>query len=277
MKFSIVMPMLNGQRFVAAALDSILVQSHKDFEVIVMDGGSSDGSLETARAYAERDARIAVFSEPDAGIYDAVFNGFERANGDWLAWLNTDDLYTSWSLAAVAAHARAHPACTWLTGYPAAWDGNGRLRYARPTGLYPQRLIKAGWFHSRLLGCIQQESTFFARRFFDQLSEDERKTIRAMRYAGDFALWRAFAHHAPLDVTPTVLAGFRRHGANLSLMDDGGAYEREAHAAGAFSPPAPIAGLLALAYRMAASWAMMRAAARADDAFAQELTASKPP
>jgi glycosyltransferase involved in cell wall biosynthesis len=270
MKFSIVMPVLNGARYIECALASIEVQSYNDWELIIMDGGSTDGTLDIAMAHAESDHRISVTSEPDSGMYDAVLKGFEKASGRWLAWLNSDDLYAPWCLATVAEFVEAKD-CRWLTGYAGCWDENGRLRYARPGGLYPRRLIRAGWFHGGLLGCLQQESTFFSRELLGELTEEDIKRVRSMKYAGDFLLWRLFANHAPLEVLPSVLGGFRRHTANLSLANHD-AYTHEVKATIPFAPPRAIAGMIATPYRLLSSWAMMRAAAHADD----RLTKSAP-
>ena len=256
------MPVLNGARFLESAIASVRSQTHGDWELIIVDGGSADGSLEIANAHANEDQRVKVMSGNDEGMYDAIFKGFENATGEWLSWLNCDDLYASWCLA-TAEEFIAGMGCSWLTGYPGCWDEEGRLRYARPSGLYPQRLIAAGWFHARLLGCLQQESMFFSRGLLETLSSEEVQRIRTMRYAGDFLLWRCFAKRARLETLPTVLGGFRRHADNLSARNAEG-YAAEVRATKPFAPPSLIAGALAAPFRLASSWAMMRAAGKAD-------------
>ena len=264
MKFSIVMPVLNGKDFLAAAIESIVNQSHTDWELIIIDGGSTDGARDIAASFADGDPRIFLVGEPDEGIYDAIFKGFSRARGDWLSWLNSDDLYTPWCFATVVEHVERYGG-DWVTGYPASWDREGRLRYARPAGLYPKKLVEAGWFHGGLLGCIQQESVFFSRTLLEKLTGEEIDSLRNMRLAGDFQLWRYFARHAALETLPSVIGGFRRHGGNLSLTSGDG-YQEEVLATGAFAPPKPIAATLALFFRAASAWAMLKAAARADEA-----------
>lgn len=263
------MPVLNGARFIKGAIASIEAQTCEDWELIIVDGGSTDGSLETASAFAQKDQRISLIAGTDAGIYDAVFKGAKSASGDWFSWLNSDDLYTPWCLATVKEFVEAAE-CQWLIGYSACWDENGLLRYARPSGLYPRRLIAAGWFHSGLLGCLQQESMFFSRGLFEKLAPEELKRVAKLRYAGDFLLWRLFARHSQLETLPSVLGGFRRHGANLSSIE-AEAYEQEVRTTAPFAPPAPIAGMIAAPFRLASSWAMMRAAGKADARLAQSL------
>lgn len=85
---TIVMPSFNHGHFIREALDSVLLQDYPRLECIVVDGGSSDGTLQTLDAYADR---IRWMSEPDDGIYDAVNKGWRMASGEWLGWLNCDD------------------------------------------------------------------------------------------------------------------------------------------------------------------------------------------
>ena len=88
---SIVTPSYQQARFLAATMDSVLNQTYPNIEYIVIDGGSNDGSAEIIRARA---GRLAYWvSEPDQGQTDAINKGFSRANGQIMAWLNSDDTY----------------------------------------------------------------------------------------------------------------------------------------------------------------------------------------
>lgn len=91
MKISVITAVRNNRDTLAASLDSALAQSHEDVELIVIDGGSTDGTLEVLQAYADR---IAVLvSEPDQGIYDALNKGLRHASGEVVGFLHSDDLY----------------------------------------------------------------------------------------------------------------------------------------------------------------------------------------
>lgn len=269
MKFSIVMPVLNGARFIEPAIESVRAQSHEDWELLVMDGGSTDGAADIASDFAKQDPRISLHVGPDQGMYDAILKGFEQANGDWFAWLNSDDLYAPWCLATVAQFAEAGDSA-WVTGCPGCWDDKGNLRYLRPGALYPRNLIRAGWFHEKLFGYLQQESIFFSKSLFARLASSDIERVRSMRYAGDFLLWRLFAEHAPLETVPAVLSGFRRHNGNLSCLHSD-EYLREVRQTQPFMPPRPIAGMLAVPYRAFSSWAMVRAAGHADDRLSRDI------
>ncbi len=89
--FSIIMPVLNMASTIARALDSILAQTYSNYEIIVIDGASSDGTIDVVRSYGDRVSRL--ISEPDDSLYHAINKGVELAAGDIIGILNGDDLY----------------------------------------------------------------------------------------------------------------------------------------------------------------------------------------
>lgn len=100
--FSIIVPTFNAAATIQNAINSIIIQSFTDFEIIVIDGLSTDNTIEILRAY--NDPRVRIFSEKDSGIYDAMNKGIEHANGKWLYFMGSDDaLYDDSVLATVAA------------------------------------------------------------------------------------------------------------------------------------------------------------------------------
>lgn len=90
---SIVIPTYNAERYIEDTLVSIVNQTFPDFEVVIADGGSSDRTLDIAKHWLGKRAKI--FSESDNGAFDALNKGFENAGGDILCWLNADDVYLS--------------------------------------------------------------------------------------------------------------------------------------------------------------------------------------
>jgi len=103
---SVVMPSFNQARYLPAALDSVLCYSG-DLELVVMDGGSGDGSVEVLERYAPRLAHWQ--SAPDGGQAAAINAGFARARGDLLCWLNSDDMHLPGALERVVAAAGRSP------------------------------------------------------------------------------------------------------------------------------------------------------------------------
>ena len=89
MKISIITASLNREKFIGAAIESVLAQNYPNFEHWIIDGGSSDGTL----AFLKKYPHLKVLSEPDRGVYDAWNKGIDRAKGDLISILNSDDLY----------------------------------------------------------------------------------------------------------------------------------------------------------------------------------------
>lgn len=91
MKISVITVVYNGAKTIGDAIDSILGQTHKDIEYIVIDGASKDNTMDIVRSYGNRISK--VVSEPDKGIYDAMNKGIRLATGGVVAILNSDDMY----------------------------------------------------------------------------------------------------------------------------------------------------------------------------------------
>jgi len=105
MQVSVVMPVCNGEAFLAEALDSVLGQRHADLELIVVDDGSTDGSAELVHEYGRQDVRLRYFHQPNQGVTKARNNGIDAARGDLIAFLDQDDRWTESALQCqVACH-----------------------------------------------------------------------------------------------------------------------------------------------------------------------------
>ena len=87
--YSIIIPTFNSSKYIKRCIDSIVGQSFYQWEVLIMDGGSQDNTTIIAKSY--NDERIRVYSEPDKGVYDAMNKGIEKASGEWLYFLGSDD------------------------------------------------------------------------------------------------------------------------------------------------------------------------------------------
>lgn len=88
---TIIIPTLQAERTLQDALDSLLSQQYRDFEVLIMDSVSRDRTLAIAETFVKNDGRVRVFSEPDKGIYDAMNKGIQKARGQWILFLGGDD------------------------------------------------------------------------------------------------------------------------------------------------------------------------------------------
>ena len=164
-------------------------------------------------------------SEKDKGMYDAINKGFAMAKGNLFSWLNADDRYMPQTLETVAAVFQNRDV-QWLTGIPAVCvettpgEGAGKreLQYImtdRPF-VYARCYLKAGYYEGRLLGFIQQESTFWTKELWEKTNGIPEK----YQYAGDHFLWKSFAKYAPLYTVNAILANFRIHsGQKTTDMD----------------------------------------------------------
>ena len=100
--FSIITPSYNYAKYVREMLDSVAGQEGVTFEHIVYDAGSTDGTLDVLREYDH----VSLFVEPDEGMSDAINKGFKKAKGEWVMWLNTDDMLHPGALKEVLRYAR---------------------------------------------------------------------------------------------------------------------------------------------------------------------------
>ncbi|MGE5510781.1 MAG: glycosyltransferase family 2 protein [Bacteroidota bacterium] len=205
-RISIVTPNYNGARYLEATIRSVICQGYPNLQYIVVDGGSTDGSLEIINRY--RDHISVVISEPDNGHGDALNKGFQRADGQILAWLNSDDMYLPWTFQTVAEVFTKFPHVRWIEGLQSYWDVSGRL-YGTQNSLPLNQ-------YDYLLGCyewIQQESTFWTK---DLWSEAGGRIAEDYKLMIDGELWARFFLHSRLHRVGYHLSGFRPHGANRS-------------------------------------------------------------
>jgi len=109
MKISVVIPVCNGEKYLAQAVDSVLAQTHRDLELLIVDNGSTDRSVEIATHYDRKDGRIRVLCQPDTGVAAAANRGLEEARGEWVARLDCDDIFLPDKLEKQIAFIRKNP------------------------------------------------------------------------------------------------------------------------------------------------------------------------
>jgi glycosyltransferase involved in cell wall biosynthesis len=209
MKISLVTPSFNQGRFLEACLRSVLDQGYPDLEYAVMDGGSTDGSPEIIRRYADRLA--AWRSRADGGHMDALQEGFDRSTGEVMGWLNSDDMHAPWTLRVVAEVFRELPEVEWITSlFPLTMNEDGLLVGTRKVeGFHAEAFYRGRnaplqpWFYSSM---IQQESTFWRRSLWEKAGA---RVDISLRVAGDYELWSRFFEHAELIGLAVPLGIFR--------------------------------------------------------------------
>lgn len=219
-RISIVTPSYNQGSFLEATIRSVLDQGYPNLEYIVMDGGSKDNSVEIINRYADR---LTYWqSQPDGGQNLAITEGFKHATGDICAYLNSDDVYLPWTFRTVAKLFTLFPEIQWLTSRTQMiWSAQSRPVNAYPAVYYCRNWFYRGWatrLVDKLSGWIQQEATFWRRELWDQAGGYMDGNLKV---AGDFELWARFWQHANLVTTDIPLAGYRKHGSNVSFVNEG--------------------------------------------------------
>ncbi len=181
-RFSVVIPSFQHGRFIRAALDSLLGQSYPALEVIVMDGGSTDGTVEILRSYGDA---IRWWSEKDEGQSHALHKGFALASHEWLAWLNSDDMQTNQALHVVSSAIAAHSEAEVIVGHGHYIDEGGQRERDYPT------ISVAGDVSKELFekGFMAQPSVFFRRAAYERVGGID----RSLRYVMDYDLWLRLA------------------------------------------------------------------------------------
>lgn len=192
------MPCFNHAAFVEQAIRSVLAQTYPHIELIVIDGGSTDGSVELIRRYADRIAHLV--SERDDGQADAINKGLRLATGTVLAWLNSDDLYFPDAVEkAVAGLGDAGL----VYGDAVCVDERGVFaRYFTEVEPFDRwRLVNCGDF-------IMQPTAFFTRETWEQAGPLD----PTLRWCLDWDLWCRLSRVAPVRYVPEMLAANREHG-----------------------------------------------------------------
>jgi glycosyltransferase involved in cell wall biosynthesis len=199
-RISIVTPSLDQAEYLEETLTSVLDQGFEGLEYVVIDGGSSDGSVDIIQSYADRLSYWV--SEPDRGHADAINKGFEHTSGEIMAWINSSDVYLPWTLSTVAAVFRDVPEAQWVMGVSSYWSEAHAVTSITPT------LRNKYDFLASPRCTIQQESVFWRRSLWDacggRLSAD-------LKLACDHELWMRFFESAPLFHVDSILAAFRPH------------------------------------------------------------------
>ncbi len=205
-RISIVTPVFNRAGMIDQTIQSVLGQHYPNLEYIIIDGGSTDGTVDIIRRYENQLAYWV--SEPDKGMYDAIMKGFSRSTGDILAWINSDDMYHPDALNIVGQIFSQLHNVEWITGIPTLYNAEGNCVKVFPTPHWSWQRFKSGDFR-----WLQQESTFWRRSLWDKVGGLNLQ----YKLAADFDLWCKMFQYAKLYSVNTILGGFREHGNQLSL------------------------------------------------------------
>lgn len=199
-KISVVTAVYNRKDTIRASIESVQSQLYRDVEHVIQDGGSIDGTLDIVREMATEATR--VVSEPDDGLYAAINSGIERASGDVIGLMHSDDLFFGPHVLEKVARAFALDEIDGVYGdlqYVAADDPNRIIRYWR-SGEFAPRLLRKGWMPPH-------PTLYLRRRVFDQFGLYD----TSFRIAADYDAMLRYLHKGGINLAyiPEVLVKMR--------------------------------------------------------------------
>ena len=206
MKISIIIPSYNAAKYIRQAIDSVLSQKC-DVECIVIDGGSTDGTLDILKSYGDR---ITWLSEPDKGETHAINKGLRIATGEVVGWLDADDVYLPGALEFIGNpyEFNVFSIYAWLYGKCKIIDAEGKETSRIITRFKEIFQKRYGYNKLLVLDFIAQPATFWRRELLDELGYlDERENL-----VMDYEYWlRIGAKYKPMFINQ-YLACWRSHG-----------------------------------------------------------------
>lgn len=206
---SIVTPSFNQARFLEAAIQSALSQDYPRIEYIIVDGGSTDGSLDIIQKYADRLAWWV--SEKDRGQTDAINKGFARASGQIFAWINSDDTYEPRAVGQAVRFLLDHPEVGMVYADCNYINEQGRVIGKFPAAQTDLTRLRRGYVH------IPQQTMFFRAELWKQVGPLDPSFYFAM----DYDLWTRIAARAELRyLAGQTWANFRIHASGKTVAAD---------------------------------------------------------
>ena len=197
---TVVTPSLNLGRYIEETIVSVLRQQYPAFEHVVVDGGSTDQTLEILQKYPH----LRWISEPDRGQTDAINKGIRMSSGDIFAYLNADDVYRPGAFQAAAEVFRNDPTTAVLIGDCDVIDEDSRvIGHHRARLKQFEDLLRYWQWGNRF--CIPQPAVFLSRQVLDEVGLFDESYDLAM----DYEMWLRIAEHQPFTILHQTLAGFR--------------------------------------------------------------------
>lgn len=210
MKISIITATYNSGRTVKDTFESILKQTYRDFELLVIDGASTDNTLDIIKAYEPQfNGRMRYVSEPDNGIYSAMNKGIAMATGNVVGILNSDDFYTSDDVLEKVALVMENPDIDAVYG-DIHYVDNSDL--TKPVRYYSSRAFRRSWMR---LGFMPAHPSFYCRK---EVYEKYGYFDCGYKVAADFEnlLRLIFVHHIRTQYIPMDFVTMRTGGASSS-------------------------------------------------------------
>lgn len=203
-RISIVTPSFNQGQYIEQTICSVLDQNYPNLEYIIIDGGSTDGTVDIIKKYGDR---ITYWvSTPDKGQTDAINKGFAKCTGEIFNWINSDDYYEPGTFEKIASLFTDHPGANVVCGKEWSFEDGD------PAGktLNPGSILKQNIYDTIRVGIIDQPCTFFRKKIID----DFFPLNTSLKYVMDRQLWWSYLlkyGQSHILQTDTVLDWFRHH------------------------------------------------------------------
>jgi glycosyltransferase involved in cell wall biosynthesis len=226
-KISVITPSYNQGNYIKSTIESVLGQNYPNLEYIVIDGGSTDNTVQILESYGDQ---IDWVSEPDRGQSHALNKGFEKATGEILCFLNSDDIFEEGALNKVGDFFSNHPKAKWVTGKCRVIDHNGQEIRKWITHYKNFWLTLRSKKILQMLDYVSQPSTFWRREVLETVGYFDEQ----WRYAMDYDYWIRMLKFYDLHYINDYLAGFRfypdsKAGASANAQFDGAVKILEYH------------------------------------------------
>lgn len=205
-KISIVTPSLNQGQFLEETIRSVLLQGYPNLEYIVIDGGSTDDSVDIIKRY---EPWLSYWvSEPDSGQSEAINKGFAKATGDWFGWLNSDDLYLPNTFRELIYTVNSKEGSQWVVGTTVRVDQDGIEQSRFSPSFRAETWIDVVCMRNAVGMALPQPSSFWSRYAWQEAGPLD----LSLNFAMDYALWceLAWNGHRPL-LVHSDWALFRQH------------------------------------------------------------------
>lgn len=214
-KISIIIPSFNKVGFISRTLDSIISQNYRNLEIIIQDGGSTDGTLDVVKEYARKYPEIIRWeSGKDNGQLEAINKGAKKATGEIISYINADDLYKKHAFEGVARKYKENRNSLWFMGFSDMIDGKGD-RIANLAVFYKKILALLNKYPLLLLvNYIMQPAVFLTKTAFVKYGP----FTGTERFVTEYDLWLKLGLIQMPAVIPLEIASFRMSGGNISSV-----------------------------------------------------------
>lgn len=203
-KISVVIPSYNKVRYIRQTLKSIFDQGYPDLEVIIQDGGSTDGTVEIIKEFAKK-YPVRWVSKRDNGQLDAVNKGLSKATGKILTFINADDCYNSHTFESVAKCFLSHPNKSWFAGRGIVINSGGN-EIAKAVTSYKNLLLSLNSYQLLLsTNYLMQPSVFFTREAFKKFGP----FTGTHDFITEYGFWLEIGKHSMPVTIKKVITKFR--------------------------------------------------------------------